>query len=271
MDFAANTHVVSHGGRILATVEAGPLPYELSPDLETLGPCDFGGGLPGGFAAHTKLRPRIRRSCMPSPTTGDGITYNTSSSMPWAESVALRTSSVEDGPMMHDFALTENYLVLLDLPVTFSLDAVSAGSEIPYIWNPKHNARVGILPLDGSGDDVRWIDIEPCFVFHTLNGYEDQGRIVVDLCRYQTAYDVATLTGPGPVTLDRWIIDPKTNKLMEQRIDDRLQEFPRIRRPRCRAQTSVRLLRRYRTRHRSDTLDGAGYDRDQAGQCPFEA
>ena len=37
--------------------------------------------------------------------------------------------SVKDGPMMHDFALTENYLVLLDLPVTFSLDAVSAGSS----------------------------------------------------------------------------------------------------------------------------------------------
>ena len=26
-DFAANTHIVSHAGRLLATVEAGPLPY----------------------------------------------------------------------------------------------------------------------------------------------------------------------------------------------------------------------------------------------------
>ena len=30
MDFAANTHIIAHGGRTLATVEAGPLPYELS-------------------------------------------------------------------------------------------------------------------------------------------------------------------------------------------------------------------------------------------------
>jgi len=53
MDFAANTHIIRHAGRILATVEAGPLPYELSDELETRGPCDFGGTLPGGFAAHT--------------------------------------------------------------------------------------------------------------------------------------------------------------------------------------------------------------------------
>ena len=54
MDFTANTHIIRHAGRTLATVEAGPLPYELSGELETLGPCDFGGTLPGGFAAHTK-------------------------------------------------------------------------------------------------------------------------------------------------------------------------------------------------------------------------
>jgi carotenoid cleavage dioxygenase-like enzyme len=55
MDFAANTHIIAHAGRLLATVEAGPLPYELSGELDTLGPCDFGGTLPDGFAAHTKL------------------------------------------------------------------------------------------------------------------------------------------------------------------------------------------------------------------------
>ena len=55
MDFAANTCIISHGGKTLATVEAGPLPYELTGELDTVGPCDFGGTLPGGFAAHTKL------------------------------------------------------------------------------------------------------------------------------------------------------------------------------------------------------------------------
>src|SRR5580698_2472127 len=53
-DFAANTHIIAHAGRTLATVESGPLPYELSEELNTLGSCDFAGTLPGGFAAHTK-------------------------------------------------------------------------------------------------------------------------------------------------------------------------------------------------------------------------
>ena len=38
MDFAANTHIIAHAGRYLATVEAGPLPYELSGQLDTIGP-----------------------------------------------------------------------------------------------------------------------------------------------------------------------------------------------------------------------------------------
>ncbi len=105
MDFAANTHIIAHAGRYLATVEAGPLPYELSGELDTVGPCDFSGTLPGGFAAHTKL----------DHATGElhAIAYF------WAwdhvqyviigtDGTVARTTDipVADGPMMHDFALT---------------------------------------------------------------------------------------------------------------------------------------------------------------------
>jgi len=88
---------------------------------------------------------------------------------------------VADGPMMHDFALTPGYVVLLDLPVTFSLDAVSAGMKLPYTWNPAHQARVGLLPRGGTAAGVRWFEVDPCWVFHTLNAYDDDGRVVVDL------------------------------------------------------------------------------------------
>jgi carotenoid cleavage dioxygenase-like enzyme len=116
---------------------------------------------------------------------------------------------VPDGPMMHDFALTAPYVILLDLPVTFSLKAATSGKELPYVWNPAHQAGVGLLPRDGSSP-VRWIEIEPCWVFHCLNAYEDSsGRILVDLCQYNMGFDVSTLWAPhGPVTLDRWTIDP---------------------------------------------------------------
>ena len=145
MDFAANTHIIAHAGRYLATVEAGPLPYELSGELDTLGPCDFAGTLPGGFAAHTKL----------DHATGElhAIAYfwawdHVQHVIIGADGTVSRTTDipVPGGPMMHDFALTGSYVVLLDLPVTFSLDAVSAGLKLPYTWNPAHQARVGLLP-----------------------------------------------------------------------------------------------------------------------------
>ena len=99
---------------------------------------------------------------------------------------------------MHDFALTGRYVVLFDLPVTFSMDAVSAGRQLPYTWNPAHQARVGLLPRDGTAGDVRWFEVDPCWVFHTLNAYDDDsGRVVVDLCRYQGAYDVSTCADTG--------------------------------------------------------------------------
>jgi carotenoid cleavage dioxygenase-like enzyme len=227
MDFAANTHIIGHGGRTLATVEAGPLPYELTYELDTVGPCDFGGTLPGGFAAHTKIDHQ----------TGElhAIAYYWA----WdhvqhvivdpAGSVRQATDiPVSDGPMMHDFALTGKYVVLLDLPVTFSLKAAAAGRELPYVWNPDHPARVGLLPR--SGGDVRWFGVDPCWVFHCLNAYDDQdGRVVVDLCQYNDSFDVSTLwAAHGPVTLDRWTIDPAAGTLSQQRLDDRGQEFPRV-------------------------------------------
>jgi carotenoid cleavage dioxygenase-like enzyme len=226
MDFAANTHIIAHAGRYLATVEAGPLPYELSGELDTLGPCDFAGTLPGGFAAHTK----------PDHATGElhAIAYfwawdHVQHVIIGADGTVSRTTDipVPGGPMMHDFALTPSYVVLLDLPVTFSLDAVSAGLKLPYTWNPAHQSRVGLLPRGDAAAGVRWFEVDPCWVFHTLNAYDDGGRVVVDLVRYAGAYDVSTLTGRGPLTLDRWVIDPATGKVAQQHLDDRPQEFPR--------------------------------------------
>jgi carotenoid cleavage dioxygenase-like enzyme len=228
MDFAANTHVIGHAGRTLATVEGGALPYELTEELDTVGPCDFTGTLPGGYAAHTKFDRR----------TGDlhAVAYF------WAwdhvQHVVIGPDGkvsgttdipVPDGPMMHDFALTERYVVLLDLPVTFSMDAAGAGSPLPYTWNPSHQPRIGLLPREGATREVRWFEVDPCWVFHTLNAYDDDGgRVVVDLCRYEGSYDLSVLGGNGPLTLDRWTVDPAAGTVRQQLLDDRGQEFPRV-------------------------------------------
>jgi carotenoid cleavage dioxygenase-like enzyme len=227
MDFAANTHVIAHGGRTLATVEAGALPYELTEELDTVGPCDFDGTLPGGYAAHTKLDRRTGElhavayfwawDHVQHVVVGPDVQVSGTADVP-----------VADGPMMHDFALTERYVVLLDLPVTFSMAAAAAGAQLPYTWNPSHQPRIGLLPRNGTTRVVRWFEVDPCWVFHTLNAYDDGDRVVVDVCRYEGSYDLSALIGKGPLTLDRWTVDPTTGTVNQQRLDDRPQEFPRV-------------------------------------------
>lgn len=78
-----NTHVIGLAGRTFATQEGGARPYELSYELDTIGPCDFGGALPGGTPA-TPTSTRSAASCTRSRTSGAGTITSTSSSTPRA-------------------------------------------------------------------------------------------------------------------------------------------------------------------------------------------
>jgi len=103
------------------------------------------------------------------------------------------------------------------------------GQSVPYVWNPAHEARVGFLSREDSSHGTRWFPVAPCFVFHTLNAYDDGDRVCVDMCRYAGSYDVSLMTGPGPVTLDRWTIDPVSGKVTLRSLSDRFfHEFPRV-------------------------------------------
>jgi carotenoid cleavage dioxygenase len=225
MDFAANTHVIGLAGRTFATVEAGPLPYELSYELDTIGPCDFDGGLPGGFAAHTHA----------DPVTGElhavayyyGWDHHQHVVLDAKGTVTqVRDIPIADAPMLHDFALTERYVVIYDLPVTFSMPHAERGVLLPYAWNDARPARFGLMSR--ATGDVRWVEVEPCWVFHTLNAYDDGDEVVVDAVSYPKRFVDARLDLGGDPTLDRWRIDPRSGKAVRTRLDDRAQEFPRM-------------------------------------------
>ncbi|MGH8917397.1 MAG: carotenoid oxygenase family protein, partial [Actinomycetes bacterium] len=145
---APNTNVLAHGGRILALVEAGGLPVSIAPDLEKMATWDCDGALRSGFTAHPKIDAR----------TGElhAITYSPAS--PDLRYVVLDGTGtathstdipVPDRPMVHDMALTATRVVVLDLPVTLSMEAVMrAGSatpgsvdQFPLRWNDEHPPR----------------------------------------------------------------------------------------------------------------------------------
>ncbi|NUS04603.1 MAG: dioxygenase, partial [Nonomuraea sp.] len=229
---SANTHVIRHAGRILALVENG-LPYEVSPELATVGPCDFGGRLATAMTAHPKQ----------DPVTGElhffgygffppYLTYHRLSAA--GELVESREIEVPRSTMMHDFAVTEHHLLWLDLPMVFDLER----QGMPYAWEDDYGARIGVTPR--AGGPTRWFDVDPCYVFHVGNAWEDdQGRIVLNAARYSPAdwsglwgyiggsADPARQAGAvGAAALHRWTLDPVSGAAKEEALDDRGVEFP---------------------------------------------
>ena len=224
-----NTNVVQIGGKITAIVEAGSSPAVLDDNLETVAYTDFGGTLTAPFTAHPHE----------DPLTGEkhAITYDAMTpERVWyvrlsPEGTVTRQIEipVQHGPSIHECTITANYVLIFDLPVTFSMKSLIAGQGFPYRWNPEHKARVGLLPKDGNAEDVIWCDVDPCYVFHVANSYEDaEGRVIVDSAVYETMFSEGP-EGPNGKALgfERWTIDPKARKVARQTIDAAAQEFPR--------------------------------------------
>jgi carotenoid cleavage dioxygenase len=222
----ANTHVVPHAGKIFALVETC-LPTEVDAELATVGRYDFGGALRSSMTAHPTI----------DPATGEMVFFGYDvMGPPWLRyHVADRTGRLvrsEDievgGPVMvHDFAITETSVVFFDLPVLFDFELV--GKRFPFSWKPEYGARVGVMPRDGGSADVVWSEVEPCYVFHPLNAYDDGDRVVVDVARHPSMF-AHDHNGPadGDPLLWRWTIDPTAQKVVEEQLDDHPQEFPRI-------------------------------------------
>ena len=220
----ANTHVIGHAGKVLA-LEEGHFPYVLDGELETVGPTDFDGVLNGSFTAHPKI-------C---PVTGELLAFGYSAFEPYLRYLRVsadgRLVQVENitvgGPtMMHDFNITRNNVVFMDLPAVFNMELAMSG-EMPIRWDDNYPARLGVMPRDGSDEQVKWYDINPCYVFHPMNSYEDGDCIVLDVARFSHMWRDSSMDFPPP-DLWRFTIDTTTGKVREEQVDDRSAEFPRV-------------------------------------------
>jgi carotenoid cleavage dioxygenase len=221
----ANTHVICHAGKIMA-LEEGSFPWIVSKELETVGVHDFGGKLTSAMTAH----PRV---C---PETGELLFFGYGALPPYlvyhrvaADGTLVQSEEIAvKGPtMMHDWNVTRDHVIFMDLPMVFDL-ALAAQGGIPIRWDDKYGARLGVMPRDGSNDDVVWYEIDPCYVFHPMNAYEQGDRIVLDVARFPKLAFGPNDTGGEPAVLHRWIIDREAGKVIEQPLDDRPADFPRV-------------------------------------------
>jgi carotenoid cleavage dioxygenase len=225
-----NTNVIGHGAKFFALVEAGSTPVELDDELGTTKHNDFEGTLQHTYSAHPHR----------DPASGElhAITYDAlDENHVWhvvvgADGRVRREEpiAVNHGPSIHDCAITARFVLVLDLPVTFSMRAMLAGYEFPFRWNKKHGARVGLLPREGAGAEIIWCDVAPCYVYHPCNAYDAaDGTVVVDMVVHDRNGH-RDFRGPDAqaIAFERWTIDPATRAVAREVIDAAAQEFPRF-------------------------------------------
>ncbi len=227
-----NTNIVFHAGRLLALMEAA-LPTQIRPDtLATVGEFDFGSRLQGSMTAHPKL----------DPVTGEMLFFGYSPVPPYlqyyvvaADGTLTRHEVIDVAwpSMMHDFAVTADYVVFILCPLLFSFENMAARGGA-FSWEPERGTRLGVMPRAGTGADVRWFDTEACYVFHPLNAYAADDEIVLDVARYphlrfmtpreerETQFEENSAA-----KLHRWRLALRTGTVRSDPLDDRAVEFPR--------------------------------------------
>ncbi|KAF2032577.1 carotenoid oxygenase [Setomelanomma holmii] len=181
----ANTNILYFNGRLLACKEDSP-PYAMDPStLETIGLETFDGQLPCvTFTAHPKLDDDTGELvCFGYEAKGDGTPdvcyFSIDASGKCIETVWLVAPIVA---MIHDFAVTKNWVIFPIIPQTCDIERMKVGGE-HWQWDPNVPFYLGVLPRRGAtGADVKWFRAPNAFPGHTVNAYEDAaGNIVFDL------------------------------------------------------------------------------------------
>jgi carotenoid cleavage dioxygenase len=179
----SNTNVVLHNGQLLAMKEDGP-PYAMDPTtLETKQLWDWEGQMTAAtFTAHPKI----------DPSTGDLVGYSYAAKGEGTSDIAFYTFDKAGkktrelwfkGPhpsMIHDCGLTENYLVLALIPQLMDLDRIRNGG-ILFQWEPEVDQVYAVIPRDGDAGDIRYFRAPNGFPGHTINSFDDGGKVYLDL------------------------------------------------------------------------------------------
>jgi len=224
----SNVSVVSHGGRLLSLGEIG-WPYEIDPDdLSTMGATNFDGALGQSLTAHPKVDPAtgLMHAFAYGLLEAPFLTYYVIS----ADGRQILHSTPIDiaaSTMIHDFAITATDVIFWEGPLLFDLDMVFAGEAIPYRWDDAYGARFGVMPLGGTGDQIRWAEVDPMFMFHGTNAYRDGSDIVLNGSKLPDFFKRRDgLDGPSQLTEWRIATGGEELTVSEQQLHDLPLDLP---------------------------------------------
>jgi carotenoid cleavage dioxygenase len=179
----ANTTPVWHGGKLLATKEDG-LPYEIDPvSLDTKGQYDWDGKLKTQtVTAHPKIDPK----------TGELLFFGYEASGDATRDIAYcvadktgRLVSEEwfqapHAAMIHDFAITEDYVVFPIFPTLTDLDRLKAGG-LHWMSDISKDCYVAVIPRKTGVKDIRWFKRPGGQFFHVINARNEGEQVMLDL------------------------------------------------------------------------------------------
>lgn len=231
----ANTNIIRHAGKVLALEEAH-LPVAVTlPELETLGIEDFNGQLKHRFTAHPKADAR-----------GDlvffayGVPEGLSAGMatgalsPAGELLSCERFTAPYASMAHDFAITTDYSLIPVMPLVGSRERAAAGGPV-FAWEPERGSWLAVIPRHEGVKAMRWLRAPLGYVFHTMNAWQDEEALWLDVMQYDapplfTLPDGRPASAPGAHSrLTRWQIPlAGDGEIREQVLYARGGEFPRI-------------------------------------------
>ncbi|KAL8750881.1 MAG: hypothetical protein Q9184_006257 [Pyrenodesmia sp. 2 TL-2023] len=196
----ANTAILYHDGRALATCESGPPMRVALPGLETVGwfngeKCEgessaatgagFGGKGPLSFFREwTTAHPRV------DPQSKELLLFHSTFAPPYIHYSIITPSSrkssstrskpakffnapvpgIQSAKMMHDFGVSKTHSIIMDLPL--SLDPLNLAKNKPVVaYDPTSPSRFGIFPRH-QPERVRWFETRACCIFHTANSWD---------------------------------------------------------------------------------------------------
>jgi carotenoid cleavage dioxygenase len=218
----ASVHVVEWDEDILALYEAAPA-YLLGKDLNTVGEW-HPTGEKFNVNAHHRVDPVSGHTYM--------FTYEVAHPGPYLkfyefdqEKTLLKTVPITKAQptMVHDFVITQNYIVVFDTPAIFNVDRKDNQPILSY----EALSKVNILLIQRSTYSVTSITgIDSFFVYHFINAYEEANKIVVDFVHYGALELNPSVESTNPPRLYRGEIDLNSMSYQHKQLFDAVVEFP---------------------------------------------
>jgi len=141
--------------------------------------------------------------------------------------------------MIHDCAITKQYTVLLDLPMTVRPKRMLT-DKFPVEYEPEAGGRIGLCPrsamgsssaADATAAEAMWFEVEPCVVLHTVNAHEssDGKTVTLTALRSKPSGDASFIEAYSSAFLHRWVFDLATSTcIFDETISETPLEFPAL-------------------------------------------